>query len=220
VLRWWSGRGGSVIAPARQLIAIEGRHRAESFLRCLRTSIFVVSTGCDDLARTMRWMRCVSRSILGLAGEHHRLKQVVQGFSAYHGVPGNGRATAAFRFHVSNLWWNVLCTSKPTRQHDVGSDATALQPVAAGKRPETFSFLGFVHYCTRNRKGNFKLGRKTEKSRLRRSIARLTELMREIRHRLGRELLVNTEAVLPCRPLLVQDAVQPDLERRIYVGGL
>ena len=54
---------------------------------------------------------------------------------------------------------------------------------AVGKRPETFSFLGFVHYCTRNRKGNFKLGRKTEKSRLRRSIARLTALMREIRHR-------------------------------------
>jgi group II intron reverse transcriptase/maturase len=53
---------------------------------------------------------------------------------------------------------------------------------AVGKQPETFSFLGFVHYCTRNRKGNFKLGRKTEKSRLRRSIARLTELMREIRH--------------------------------------
>ena len=53
---------------------------------------------------------------------------------------------------------------------------------AVGKKPETFSFLGFVHYCTRNRKGNFKLGRKTAKSRLRRSIARLTELMREIRH--------------------------------------
>lgn len=52
-----------------------------------------------------------------------------------------------------------------------------------GQRRETFSFLGFVHYCTRNRKGNFKLGRKTEKSRLHRSIARLTELMREIRHR-------------------------------------
>jgi hypothetical protein len=38
----------------------------------------------------------------------HWLKQVVQGFYAYHAVPGNGRATAAFRFHVSNLWWNVL----------------------------------------------------------------------------------------------------------------
>ncbi len=26
---------------------------------------------------------------------------------------------------------------------------------ALGKKPETFCFLGFVHYCTRNRKGNF-----------------------------------------------------------------
>ena len=51
-----------------------------------------------------------------------------------------------------------------------------------GKRPETFSFLGFTHYGTRNRKGNYKVGRKTEKSRLRRSLANLTELMRDIRH--------------------------------------
>jgi RNA-directed DNA polymerase len=53
---------------------------------------------------------------------------------------------------------------------------------AVGKKPETFYFLGFVHYCTRNLKGNFKVGRKTEKSRLRRIIARLTESMRDIRH--------------------------------------
>ena len=39
-----------------------------------------------------------------------------------------------------------------------------------GQRAETFSFLGFAHYCTRNRKGDFKLGRKTEKSRLHRSM--------------------------------------------------
>lgn len=53
---------------------------------------------------------------------------------------------------------------------------------ARGKRPKTFYFLGFVHYVTRNRKGNFKVGRTTEKSRLRRSLLRLKELMREIRH--------------------------------------
>lgn len=53
---------------------------------------------------------------------------------------------------------------------------------AKGKRTETFFFLGFTHYCTRNRKGNFKVGRKTEKSRLRRTLAALRELMRDIRH--------------------------------------
>jgi RNA-directed DNA polymerase len=50
------------------------------------------------------------------------------------------------------------------------------------KRPETFSFLGFTHFGTRNRNGKYKVGRKTEKSRLRRSMASLTELMRDIRH--------------------------------------
>jgi group II intron reverse transcriptase/maturase len=51
-----------------------------------------------------------------------------------------------------------------------------------GERPETFSFLGFTHYGTRNRNGNYKVGRKTEKSRLRRSMTNLTALMRDIRH--------------------------------------
>lgn len=50
------------------------------------------------------------------------------------------------------------------------------------KRPETLYFLGFTLYCTRNRKGNFKVGMKTEKSRLRRSMMNLQELMRKVRH--------------------------------------
>jgi group II intron reverse transcriptase/maturase len=50
------------------------------------------------------------------------------------------------------------------------------------KRPETISFLGLTLYCTCNRKGNFKVGMRTEKSRLRRSLASLQELMRRIRH--------------------------------------
>jgi group II intron reverse transcriptase/maturase len=51
-----------------------------------------------------------------------------------------------------------------------------------GKHPETFTFLGFTHFGTRNRNGKYKVGRKTEKSRLRRSIANLAEVMRDIRH--------------------------------------
>lgn len=53
---------------------------------------------------------------------------------------------------------------------------------AKGKRLETIYFLGFTHYCTRSRKGNFMVGRKTEKTRYRRSIHQLNALMREIRH--------------------------------------
>ena len=50
------------------------------------------------------------------------------------------------------------------------------------KQRETVYFLGFTHYCTRNQKGNFMVGRKTEKSRLRRSIGQFKELLRRIRH--------------------------------------
>jgi group II intron reverse transcriptase/maturase len=51
-----------------------------------------------------------------------------------------------------------------------------------GKKVETIYFLGFTHYCTRNRNGKFTVGRKTEKTRLRRSIKNITEKIKEIRH--------------------------------------
>lgn len=54
--------------------------------------------------------------------------------------------------------------------------------IEKGKKMETVYFLGFTHYCTRNRKGNFMVGRKTEKTRLKRSMMKVTDKMREIRH--------------------------------------
>jgi group II intron reverse transcriptase/maturase len=50
------------------------------------------------------------------------------------------------------------------------------------KRPETIYFLGFTLFCTHNRKGNFRIGMRTEKSRLRRALMRLQEQMRLMRH--------------------------------------
>jgi RNA-directed DNA polymerase len=50
------------------------------------------------------------------------------------------------------------------------------------KRPETIYFLGFTLYCTRNRKGNFRVGLRTERSRLRRAILRFQDQMRRMRH--------------------------------------
>src|SRR6202047_4153610 len=50
----------------------------------------------------------------------------------------------------------------------------------ARNRPETIYFLGLTLYCTRNRKGNFQVGMRTEKSRLRRSLTSLQELMQRI----------------------------------------
>ena len=70
----------------------------------------------------------------------------------------------------------------------------------AGKRgrnrPETIYFLGLTLYCTQNRKGNFKVGMRTEKSRLRRSLMSLQELMRRIRHQTIRDQVGELNAAL------------------------
>jgi hypothetical protein len=51
-----------------------------------------------------------------------------------------------------------------------------------GKRRETFTFLGLTLYCTRNRRGHCKVGWSTDKSRLRRSLAKVHQLLQIIRH--------------------------------------
>ena len=51
-------------------------------------------------------------------------------------------------------------------------------------------------YCTCNRKGNFKVGMRTEKSRLRRSLMSLQELMRQIRHHRISDQVSEINAVL------------------------
>jgi RNA-directed DNA polymerase len=50
------------------------------------------------------------------------------------------------------------------------------------RKMQTVYFLGSTHFCKRNRRGNFMIGRKTEKSRLRRTITSLTKTMQIIRH--------------------------------------
>jgi RNA-directed DNA polymerase len=65
-----------------------------------------------------------------------------------------------------------------------------------GRRPETIYFLGFTLYCTRNQKGRFKVGLRTEKTRLQRSLTRLRDLMRRMRHLPVREQVANLKRAL------------------------
>jgi group II intron reverse transcriptase/maturase len=53
---------------------------------------------------------------------------------------------------------------------------------AENRKPETLYFLGFTHYCSTSRNGNFRVGRRTEKSRLRRSMNNLKDRIREAMH--------------------------------------
>jgi group II intron reverse transcriptase/maturase len=51
-----------------------------------------------------------------------------------------------------------------------------------GKKLGTFDFLGFTHYCTKTRKGYFRLGRKTAKERLRQRLKETNQWLRDIRN--------------------------------------
>ena len=64
-------------------------------------------------------------------------------------------------------------------------------------RPKTIYFPGFTPSCTQNRKGNFKVGLRTEKSRLQRSLSQLRDLMRRMRHLPVREQVTNLNRFLP-----------------------
>lgn len=51
-----------------------------------------------------------------------------------------------------------------------------------GRKLVTFDFLGFTHYCDKTRKGGFKLGRKTAKSKFRQKIKELNQWLKKIRN--------------------------------------
>lgn len=83
-----------------------------------------------------------------------------------------------------------------TRVVEFGRFAQRHAPKRGRRRPETIYFLGFTLYCTRNLKGNFKVGMRTDKVRLQRSLSRLRDLMRRMRHLPIGEQLINLNRVL------------------------
>jgi RNA-directed DNA polymerase len=89
-------------------------------------------------------------------------------------------------------------TLEPTKTKlvEFGRFAEKWASTRGRKRPETIYFLGFTLYCTRNRKGNFRVGMRTEKSRLRRALTNVQDLMRRIRHLPIREQVAQLNQVL------------------------
>jgi len=78
--------------------------------------------------------------------------------------------------------FGLTLESSKTKLVEFGRFAQRHASKRGRKHPETIYFLGFTLYCTRNRKGNFRVGLRTEKSRLRRALMRLQDQMRRMRH--------------------------------------
>src|SRR6201982_4306298 len=78
--------------------------------------------------------------------------------------------------------FGLTLESSKTKLVEFGRFAQRHASKRGRNRPQTIYFLGFTLYCTRNRKGNFRVGLRTEKSRLRRSLMRLQDQIRRMRH--------------------------------------
>jgi len=68
-----------------------------------------------------------------------------------------------------------------TRLIEFGRFADVNRRRRGERRPETFDFLGFTHYCGKSREGRFRLVQKTQRKRMMR---RLKELRQELRCRM------------------------------------
>lgn len=69
-----------------------------------------------------------------------------------------------------------------TRLIEFGRFAMAHRRARGERRPATFDFLGFTHYCTKTRNGHFGLGRKPITKRVMRTLKRLKERLRARMH--------------------------------------
>ena len=69
-----------------------------------------------------------------------------------------------------------------TRLIEFGAFAQANRRRRGSGRPETFDFLGFTHYCARDRKGRFRVGRKPAAKRVTRTLKRIKEVLRRRMH--------------------------------------
>ena len=65
-----------------------------------------------------------------------------------------------------------------TRLIEFGRHAMKDRKKRGERRPETFDFLGFTHYCRKTRKGRFGLGRKPIAKRMSRTLKRIGEVLR------------------------------------------
>jgi RNA-directed DNA polymerase len=68
-----------------------------------------------------------------------------------------------------------------TRLIEFGRHAAARRAQRGLRKPETFTFLGFIFICGRSRKGKFQLKRKSRRDRMR---AKLSEIKEELRRRM------------------------------------
>jgi RNA-directed DNA polymerase len=79
--------------------------------------------------------------------------------------------------------FNLELSSEKTRLIEFGRHAEE-NAKQQGRKPDSFTFLGFTHYVGKSRKGNFLLGRKTDRHKLRAKLLEMKLWFIEIKNKL------------------------------------
>lgn len=73
-------------------------------------------------------------------------------------------------------------SQEKTRLIEFGRFAGENTKRSGGRRPETFDFLGFTHYCSQTRDGRFNLRMKTSRKRVNRSFIGMNQWLKSVRN--------------------------------------
>jgi group II intron reverse transcriptase/maturase len=77
--------------------------------------------------------------------------------------------------------FNLKLAIDKTKIIEFGRFATENRKAKGLEKPETFSFLGFTHYCSQSRNGKFRVKRKTEAKKFKYKIMAFKEWIRKVR---------------------------------------
>ena len=65
-----------------------------------------------------------------------------------------------------------------------------------GNKPETFDFLGFTHYCSKSRNGNFRVKHKTANKKYRKKCKQMNITIRDMRFEKKKYILAKVNQIL------------------------
>jgi len=155
--------------------ALAGAHRASSAVavRPLAPAVWTRPNNGSRMTQGCHVRFCESAEVQSLRATH-----LVMGFEKEADAR---RMMADLRDRLAKF--GLSLHEDKTRLIEFGRFAASTRARRGERRPETFAFLGFTHYCGRTRDGRFIVKHKTQSRRLTRKLAALRPEARRLTRR-------------------------------------
>ncbi len=77
--------------------------------------------------------------------------------------------------------FGLVLQEEKTKLIEFGSKAQASRKAKGEDKPETFDFLGFTHYCSKSRKGWFRVKRRTSRKKFHKKVRDISQWLKKSR---------------------------------------